>query len=446
MIIKNLNYMIPSDKTPSKLNILYLLILIAFGSIALVYFKESPTFIIYLIQYLFIVYIFFSLKKYILSFLLFLYPLFKFLVYQTYDSDWNTVGDLYAYVGLLLDAFSANGVNLDTIQLAHLEYNKFYFLTIINMYFPMTLFETSYTSNNNFILLYFNDLILLVITTFIVTALKGIMKDKYILYFVFFVFFSPTILALTWIPDRHLFTLLGLMLFIRGNIEWKNTRKLSNFYLFSSVVIIFLNKPPLLLAIGLMFLFSEFKSSKYKSTLFPFFFISLVLLFYLTQNIVLSYAVGVGSDLGYGAASLLKGNSLLTWIFMVPIKYIYAILSPFPWYKFNGLISNAGGSYFIVIMMYLNSVLGLSIVIALIKYYKKIKKYSFWYDNFIWVGIIFSLTIIMAHIGHAGYLSIYYILFLPIFFILGKRISIYIFAISFLFIVLLNIILYLFKF
>lgn len=427
-------------------NYIILLTFIFLSILIIPEYKENGIVTILFLQLLLSVFIFSKLLKYSKwSLLIIIYPLVKFIYYGTYSDSWYLAGDFQAYLRLLKSAFSDSMINFQNIFIINATYEKFYFLTIINMFIPMKIFNINLMSEQSFIYLYFNDLINLVMISIIVIAYKDMVKGRYILYITLFLLYSPSYLAQTIYPDRHIFTVFALLLFTKGFFEFNKGNKY-NFYLITSIIIIGINKFPLLFSISLYILIVYYINNKqYRLNII----ILLILLFIFTvffDNTLIKYFIGVGSNTTGLAAQLSSLFGPVYFVIMAPIKYIYAILSPFPWYKYDNVLINVGGSYLGLFITYFNSVIALSLFLSLFKYFKEIKNNEFLFKYFILFGIIMSFTIIPAHIGHYAYLALYFILFLPIFFIIGqKRTFIKLFQ-SFIIILILNIFLFIANF
>lgn len=404
------------------------------------YYTTSPIPIIYISQYLLVTYLFLVLVPSKFSLFVLIYPMFKFLWYQFYMDDWFLIGDVISYMKLLSVTFVNNGVNLDTLLSVYENYGRFYYLTIINMLVPMMVFDISFGSENSFLLLYFNDLIFVALTVIFAIAYRGMISNKHLALFVLFILFSPTILSLTAVTDRHLFTLFALLFFVRGFILYDCENKY-NIYLFLSLFMIYLNKKELLLAIMLYVVLLNISLLKKPRNLIFSILILFITLFFL-KNSLLEYMNIQGMSTTGFASTLQNTLGFMSIVIIAPLKYIYAILAPFPWYKYDTHLNISYGSYFVLAAWYMNSIFGLAIVISLVKYFRYVKKNTFYYKYFILFGIIMSTTIILGHIGHAQYLSVYYVLFLPLFFVIGRKKTLIVLSQSFLTIVVINIVLF----
>jgi len=394
------------------------------------------------LEYLVVLYIFFRIKQRNLSFLLLLFPIFKSIYFSMYDPAWVSIGDFSAYIEMLQYQFPTGLTWVVLLNAIH-TIGKFYYLTIFNMYIPMRLYDITSGSPNAAIFLYFNDFVFLILTAMTVNALKSILDDKIILFFVIFLLFSPTTLADTIYPDRHIFSLFALLWFVSGCIRIRNGGSKLDFYLIISLVLIFINKPQLLIAILLYIIYLN--RSKFLDVRWLLPMLSLLALL-VVYNLSIS---GLGvylayKEYGYAATAIQIQRVMgpLYYLVMPIVKYIYGLFSPFPWYKFSVFLIGAAGSPLTLAMVYFNSVFGVGIVIALFRHFKQIKSHQFYYENFILFGLIMSLTIIPADIGHSGYLALYYVLFLPIFFILGWSRSAVIFFSSLILILLLNLLVF----
>ena len=245
------------------LNNLILLFLLAWSAVILCAFNlDQYSFrlmVLVALEYIFIGYIFWRLRSSSLSLLLFIFPLFKLLYFWLYDPSWVDIGDFRIYLELLSRAFIREGLTLHSIFAATSISKEFYYLTIINMYMPMKLYGIHASSPDAGLFLFFNDFIFVALTAVTVNAFKGVLQDKLIIIIVLFLLFSPTTLADTIYPDRHIFTLFALLWFIRGVIRIRNQECRLDFYFVLSLIIIGINKPQLILAFFLYIVLDNYK-------------------------------------------------------------------------------------------------------------------------------------------------------------------------------------------
>lgn len=428
------------------LGIIFVFFLWLYIGILLFYLSSLNSVAIIFCQFLTLIFISKLLNFRRKSLLIFIYPLMKYIYYLFYSPSWINISDFHSYFELLKHAFYNNNSFLSNLFHVFQSGNKFYYLTIINIYIPTLLFNHSIQSGNTLIFLLFNDLIFLCLLALIVAIYRNTIDCKTMYCLLIFLLFSPVILSFTEFPDRHLFSLFALLIFVRGLIKLENNpEKFLNWYFILSLIILIINKPQLIFGIILYFLILNFKLKSSLKSIFLVF--SLIILifsvnFFMKDNLYFylsEYAQNV-----HGYSLIIKDYlGTLYWFLMPIIKYVYAVLSPFPWYKYQYFLFNSGGSILTILMYYLSSTFGVSCFWILFKYWKTIKKNHFFYKNFILFGLVMSLTIIFAQIGHADYLSIYMVFFTPLILIIGLKKFLTEFTKCFILLILINLGLYL---
>jgi hypothetical protein len=208
-----------------------------------------------------------------------------------------------------------------------------------------------------------------------------------------------------------------------------------------SLIILIISKAPLIIPYFLFLFFDNYKNNKrYRFLNYFIIFFSIILIFsviFIFQSIIIGYSENI--SLETSQFSYLTGLPLVGFIF----KYLYAIVSPFPWYDFNWFKSNYSGNIFLSITHISSSILALQFFLILI--FERNKKFNF--DPQLKTIVLFfslmSLSIIFGTTGYHSYLLIFFSIASPLLFI-KKYFKLYILNFSFLFF--LNLILFLVKF
>ncbi|PML61243.1 hypothetical protein BCT73_06540 [Vibrio breoganii] len=391
-----------------------LLIIIIITSLIVLNLLSNKFFAIYFVQYIFVIFIYSKLEKTTSSILVVFYPVFKIFWYSLYSDNWYVTGDVINYMTLLSNTFVENGLNLDTISLINGNYVRYYYLTVINILYPMIKYNIDFGSSDMIYLLYFNDIIYLLFLAWVTIEYKIIFRDKEINFLVIFMLLSPSMLAFTAINDRHMFTLFGLLLLAKSIFEYNNTKKVS-LLLIISLLIIYLNKKELLIGFSLYLLIinREKLFSGKNIVIFGFLVLSLVFLF---KSTILHYI----SAQGFKTTGISQDLGLLSSILIIPIKYLYAMLAPFPWFKLEDFIGGYYGSYLVLLSWFANSIFSFVLFYILMTNRSKYRD-SKYYSSHILLGVVMTLTIVFGSIGHAQYLTVYYPLLIPLFFTLNQK-------------------------
>jgi len=126
----------------------------------------------------------------------------------------------------------------------------------------------------------------------------------------------------------------------------------------------------------------------------------------------------LGSILSYeevskqGAATFSRFTEIpiIGWI----VKYVYALLSPFPWYYSPTYIGNYAGNWFLFFMHTISALTGLYLFFVVILKWRAILSADNQLKQVVAFALIMSLSILKGATGYHGYLSIYFIMLAPL--------------------------------
>ena len=108
------------------------------------------------------------------------------------------------------------------------------------------------------------------------------------------------------------------------------------------------------------------------------------------------------------------------------VKYLYAILSPFPWSNYSFFINfNYGGNYLLFIMHIFSSLIGLYLFLSIIINFKNIGRIDKSLRLMFVYGLVMSLSILGGSAGFHTYLLVYFPFLAPMF--INKKFHINIF-------------------
>jgi hypothetical protein len=96
------------------------------------------------------------------------------------------------------------------------------------------------------------------------------------------------------------------------------------------------------------------------------------------------------------------------------VKYVYALLSPFPWSSSPKYIDIYAGNWFLFFMHTLSALTGLYLFFVVILKWRAILASENQLKQVVAFALIMSLSILKGATGHHGYLSIYFIMLAPL--------------------------------
>jgi hypothetical protein len=252
-----------------------------------------------------------------------------------------------------------------------------------------------------------------------------VMRDEYLFCIIAFAAMSPSFLEMTAVPHRHYVTFFSLLLFYISFRAITRAFTISKLvWLIVSLAIVAVSKIGYLVPICLycaydLILVKEqgrSKTAKYLLTVF------------LLGAVLCSFVFFVDMFSRYGTMARANvgtfGSFVRIPLLGVFVKYLYALLSPFPWQKADYYIATIyGGNPLHFVMHVLSALTGIYFFARLIVYMRPLFRAYRDLRPPILYGLLLSLTILRGATGFHGYLSILFPFFAPLLAIKEYRIS-----------------------
>lgn len=265
-----------------------------------------------------------------------------------------------------------------------------------------------------------------------------LLDERFAFSFIAFLLISPTVLEGNAAPSRHLVTLTGLSLLCVTHLALLQKIAASRIAFYAlAIVIVVMSKAPLLLPY-LAFVYVSTRRSLNWNSIFIFALLAFAAIFIFPDSF-LYYGTIFGAYDNFRTMGMATFNSgiiqipVIGWV----VKYLYALLSPFPWFKYEHFVStNYTGSYLLFVIHMLSSLTGLYFFSVLILRWKRILnlfRTDFQFRVFIVFGLVMSTSILAGATGFHGYLSIYFPFFAPLLVYKGLRVN-YMIPIAFAFV------------
>jgi len=264
-----------------------------------------------------------------------------------------------------------------------------------------------------------------------------LLDERFAFSFIAFLLISPTVLEFNAVPNRHLVTLAGLSLLCVTHLALFQKIAASRIAFYAlAIVIVVMSKAPLLLPY-LAFVFVSTRRFFNRKSIFILALLAVAAIVIFPDSF--SYYGAI-----FGAYDEFRTMGMATFssgIMEIPVagwvvKYLYALLSPFPWFKYEHFVStNYTGSYLLFVIHMLSSLTGLYFFSVLILKWKRILnlfRTDFQFRVFIVFGLVMSTSILAGATGFHGYLSIYFPFFAPLLIYKGLRVN-YMIPIAFVF-------------
>jgi hypothetical protein len=340
-------------------------------------------------------------------------PILVYVAGNFFYSDFLNLGDGISYYNEYIKYFVNNSETIEVNKFKSLlDYLKIVNFGIVPIYFVITEYLEGQGSEVYFSLQSTYYLVLICMAIFLTYSEK---KDYSKVFKIVSAscIFSPFIFDLLAAPTRHIVTLVaGFLIYF----SYKNIRLKLNFYntgVFFLAISLLLISKAILFPFFLIFILCDlyFYSKTSKKYILIFSLILLTVLF-INLDLLISYIFKYGeiSETGANTFSSLTKILFIGWF----IKYVYAILAPFPWITDTYALDLIyGGNIFLYIIHIFSSLLVLYIFICIIFEFKNIYLNNKNASNSILYGLIMSSSILFGSTGFNIYLIIWVPFLLP---------------------------------
>ena len=401
----------------AKLVITYMafkfLIVCLISYLVLISLTTLPHFSIFVVDLLFCSYLcsIFSPK---IRYLFLIHPIILLLSSMFYNVPFLQLGDGEAYQ-IVVDQYSESSGLLavfGSFQL--LDAFKYMSLGVAPVYLvPTYLYETPVSS----VYYLWQGLYFVILIAICVTLAKSfsVIRNDYLLMIALFAVVSPSFYDLGAAPTRHTVTFISIFLFYVSFVAlYKKFSVYRLTVLLTSVALVVISKFNLMIPIIIFSFYYSLYEKRNVSNLKKF--LIVIVIFSLIGfgfNVFLSNLMEYSENSTTGAASFSGLVSIP--IFGIFFKYLYALLSPFPWQNATTYIETTyGGNEFLFFMHMLSSLSGVYFFARLLLYGKPILVENPEIRPMIVFGIIMSFSILFGSTGFHVYLLIYFPFFSPL--------------------------------
>ncbi len=249
-------------------------------------------------------------------------------------------------------------------------------------------------------------------------------SDKYLFAMALFAVVSPSFFDLGAVPTRHIVTFISVFFLFIAYVAINQRLSASRLIgLIVGIVLVMISKAPLLLPFFLFvfvdkILLSEASLSRRLLMLGALTGVGMVL----AGGYFLDIFVAYQEIATTGAATFSDYTQLplVGWV----VKYVYALLSPFPWSEAPYFIANNyGGNWLLFVMHVLSSLMGLYLFLIMLVHVRSVFYYDPELTRLLVYGLIMSLSILRAATGFHMYLLIYFPFFAPLLAIKKYRVN-----------------------
>ncbi len=409
-----------------------LFIIISIGYISTLIFNDLPIFSILFIDILFSLFLIYHFSENKGSFLFLLHPIILLILSVSIDNIWFANGDGLAH------QVEANRVMeigfLNRINEISLEFNTTNPL-FLSKYLSLGALP-SFTLPS---ILYFNppqqvyiisqSLILYILLSFYLPIIIqwNIFNTRILFYYYLFLSIAPSLLVFTYAPHRHFVTQFSLFVLFSSHYAIKLKFSFSTLlFFFIGIILMILSKPAYILlyfafVILERLLIVENNTVSLRARKISLLFFVTFLIFISLNNQIFDYfnegqeSISERSQI---ATNTLVGSSFQNLpIINIFFKYILALLSPFPYSKFNYFIQEIfGGSWLHFILHVLSSITGFYLFLCILLNLKKIRYLPNSVKSSLLFGLLISAGIMGGVQSYHNYITPSFVFLTPILF------------------------------
>ena len=399
------------------------LLLFILGISCFILFNENPTLSFFLFDLILCFYLFKIFYKNNFSILFLLHPVIFIFVSFFFTSTYLESGDGAAYRDVVFQYINPNTLETSIPELLSngfendiVGFFKYTSIGIAPVFIIPIYFFKVFHDYNYFQLQAILHVFLSIIV--IVLAKKWAIFDKKRLFEIsLFIILGPSFFDLIGAGiTRHIITNFSIFLLFITLFSLKESFSINKlFWHLISLIFLLISKAPLILPYLIFLLVDNFNSKKrsniIKKTIILFYSILFILSVFYFNKIIYAYTDNISSETG--TFSILTSIPIIGILF----KYLYAIVSPFPWYDFIWFKSNYSGNVFIAILHIFSSILGLQLFLIIIFKWNQIKMIDIQLKRMVILFLIMSSSIIFGTSGYHTYILIFFSIISPLLFI-----------------------------
>jgi hypothetical protein len=242
-----------------------------------------------------------------------------------------------------------------------------------------------------------------------------VMEGKYLFAIALFVVISPTFLGRNLAPSRHVVTFFGVFLLLIAHLAIIQKVTLFRVVCYViAVVMVLISKAPLMMPYFIFVIFDLFIIQVFEINRRN---ILLLLILILGLFFMSIYFVDVNlayDEISKGGASTFSSFTQIPIIGWV-IKYVYALLSPFPWSSSPQYIyNNFRGNWLMFFMHIFSALTGLYLFFIVILKSRFILDSDMQIKQLVAFSLIMSLSILKGSTGFHEYLALYFPMLAPL--------------------------------
>ena len=402
-----------------------LALLTAFGLLILSILADSPYTAILVLDLLFCGYLV-SIFKNKYRFLFFLHPVILAISSQLYTMPFLLTGDGEAWVGVIGSYLDTRTFEFHGNELIS-NYGLFTFFKIASLgIVPIYAVPEFFFQNPEDAIYYlWQGTFHVFLSALVVTLAQSwrVLERKYLFSVALFTVIGPSFFDLGVAPTRHILTFFGVYLLFVTHIAVMQGFTLSRLLWYAiAVAVILISKMPLLIPYFIfvlidMFYIRPFKLKSRNVMLLGIFVLALALTWNTFFEVIVGYNEISKAGAGFSGVSKLP---IIGWI----QKYIYALLSPFPWSKsylhIEGIYS---GNWFLFFMHTLSAMTGLYLFFVIFLKWRAILASDTQLKQLVAFALIMSLSILKGTTGFHSYILIYFPMLVPLLTIKQFRIN-----------------------
>lgn len=403
-----------------------LIILSALGLAVLYTLADAPYVAVLAIDILFCTHLA-SLFKTKYKYIFFLHPLILFISSQLFTAPFLQAGDGEAYGGVVASYLNTQDLTFDVSGLLSiynlLDFFKYASFGVVPTYAVPEFF---FINPDDAVYYVWQGTFHAFLCALVVTLARTwrVLDGKYLFSMALFAVVSPSFFDLGGAPTRHVVTFFGVFLLFITHLAVVQKLTVTRAIWFAvAVVMVLISKAPLLapymifVAIDLFFI-KRIKLNAKAALLIGVLVLGVLLIGAYLYETTLAY-----EETSKGGAATLSGLTQLPLIGWV-VKYVYALLAPFPWSKASLFIATIyAGNGLIFFMHTLSALVGLYLFLVVILKWRAVLASDTELKQMVAYGLIMSLSILKGSTGFHTYLLIYFPMFAPLLVIRRFRIN-----------------------
>lgn len=348
-----------------------------------------------------------------------LHPIILIIISSYYLSSFLDIGDGPSYYAVVHQYFDSNTMRFQGYHIYE-AYGLLGFFKYANLGAVPVIILPEYIYGNISDKVYYlwQGLINLFFVVLVVRIVLDwrVYKKKEVLIMALFSAVSPSFFDLGGALTRHIITFFGIfLLFFTHHALVKRITFERLFWYVISFVVVLVSKAPLLLPyliyviLDILYLrkggFDKIKMTQLVVILFMIIYLGEYL--FETTNLYLDGTANTGAATFSGLTRI----PIIGWI----VKYVYALLSPFPWSKYVLYLKDLyAGNVLLFVMHVMSALTGMYLFVIILFRWKSINNSDYWFKSIVYYPLVMSTSILAGSTGFHTYLLIYFPILSPL--------------------------------